>query len=340
MSGDTMQFLIEEKNLSKFIENLMHDWKVIAPVEREKRVFYQELETTTELKLGILPEYPPKKFLLPQEETLVVIEKNGDFKIKGPKKPAKQILFGLTPCDLAGIDRLDRFFQKEEKDPYYLRRRESTLLISMGCEPCREGFCSAFGIDLPFGFDLHFAREGKNFRVYVGTDKGKKLIDSSKLFKKADNEKEIKRANPPQKLNSINLIEAMKDPDSFNSKIWEKIGDRCFGCTSCTMVCPSCTCFDFREDLDYEKKHWKRTRIWDSCQEHEFTRVAQEHVFRELIWKRQRQRMYCKLSFSNTRYGVPTCVGCGRCITHCTKKINIRKFHRRTKRPGDSTGCC
>jgi len=328
MEGEYEQFLIGSGELPVFLEALMPDFRIVAPVEREERAFYQEISDPSKIKLGILPEYPPKKFLLPTEETLVVIEKNGEFKIKGAKKPQDQVLFGLTPCDLAAIDRLDRFFRKEEKDPYYLRRREKTILISTDCEPCREGFCAAFENDLPQGFDLHFSKEGKKFRVFVGSEKGKKLVAKSKLFEKAKDEKPLKRAKPPYNLNTAHLLKATADQDSYNSKIWDEIGKRCFGCTSCTMVCPSCTCFDFREDLDYEKRIWKRVRIWDSCTEREFSRVAQEYVFREPLANRQRQRMLCKLQYSNTRYGASSCVGCGRCINHCTKKINIRETGR------------
>lgn len=325
MVGEIEQFLIGKKALPKFLECLMPGRTVVAPVEREGRVFYQEIAGPKKIKLGELPMYPPKKFLLPLEETLLVVEKNGGFNVKGAEKAEKQVIFGLPPCDLAGIDRLDRFFGKDEKDPYYLRRREKTLLISTDCKPCEQGFCSAFGIDMPHGFDLHFSEDGNNYRVFVGSKEGKNLVEKSGLFEKAKDAKELKRAKPPYNLNAIHLLKAMEDQDSFNSKIWRKVGKDCFGCTSCTMVCPSCTCFDFREDLDYEKKTWKRTRVWDSCTEHEFTRVAKDHVFRDTIGDRQKQRMYCKLSYSNTRYGVPTCVGCGRCITHCTKAISIRE---------------
>ena len=35
---------------------------------------------------------------------------------------------------------------------------------------------------------------------------------------------------------------------SFRSRVWKDIEDRCLACGNCTNVCPTCYCFDIRDN--------------------------------------------------------------------------------------------
>ena len=85
----------------------------------------------------------PKKFFLPSEEVLMRFdaEENGvtDFAID--LKP--RVLFGVHPCDINALNRLDLVYKDcAYPDPYYTKRRENTLIVGLGCMPGPACFCN------------------------------------------------------------------------------------------------------------------------------------------------------------------------------------------------------
>ena len=56
---------------------------------------------------------------------------------------------------------------------------------------------------------------------------------------------------------------------AFRSDIWEKITAKCISCGACTYVCPTCFCFNIRD----EQKDLKgsRYRCWDNCMSSYYT---------------------------------------------------------------------
>jgi len=108
---------------------------------------------------------------------------------------------------------------------------------------------------------------------------------------------------------------------SYRSDLWEKLGERCLGCSSCTMVCPTCTCFDVRDDVDFSLTSGQRCRVWDSCQLTMFATVAGGHNFRSQRAARVRHRFLRKGKYQREAYGLSGCVGCGRCAQACLVHI-------------------
>ena len=53
---------------------------------------------------------------------------------------------------------------------------------------------------------------------------------------------------------------------SYDSKLWEELGDRCLACGMCTNVCPTCYCFNVADEVDFTLSAGTRFRVWDSCQ--------------------------------------------------------------------------
>ena len=47
--------------------------------------------------------------------------------------PAEMVLFGLRSCDVKAIELLDRFYQRDFEDNYYLDKRSKSVLISVAC---------------------------------------------------------------------------------------------------------------------------------------------------------------------------------------------------------------
>jgi heterodisulfide reductase subunit C len=124
-----------------------------------------------------------------------------------------------------------------------------------------------------------------------------------------------------KKLNTQGLPELLEE--NFRHPIWEELMHECLACGSCTMVCPTCFCYNVVDKIDLNLKSGKRQREWDSCMLLEYAQVALGHNFRKDRDARVKQRIYHKLVYYEPQFGTLGCVGCGRCIKTCVKKIDI-----------------
>lgn len=109
--------------------------------------------------------------------------------------------------------------------------------------------------------------------------------------------------------------------ESYDHPIWEEKARLCFSCGSCTLVCPTCYCFDIRDEVNWDLTSGRRLRTWDGCQLRGFALVAGGHNFRADKTDRYRHRYYRKGKYVPEKIGEIACVGCGRCITACVSKI-------------------
>ena len=73
----------------------------------------------------------------------------------------------------------------------------------------------------------------------------------------------------------------------------------------------------------------ERLRVWDSCMIKDYARVAGGGNPRAQLWKRLRNRFEKKFDFFPKVAQVYACTGCGRCITGCPAKIDIRRVLRK-----------
>jgi ferredoxin len=108
---------------------------------------------------------------------------------------------------------------------------------------------------------------------------------------------------------------------AFGSDYWDEFSRRCVGCGVCTLLCPTCHCFDIN-DVTTMGRSW-RERTWDSCQTEYYTLHASGHNPRPVKSFRQRNRIYHKFLYMEKNLDVTGCVGCGRCISGCPVNIDI-----------------
>ena len=109
--------------------------------------------------------------------------------------------------------------------------------------------------------------------------------------------------------------------ECYESELWDELGERCLACGMCTQVCPTCYCFDVTDEADLVMEQGQRVRRWDSCQIHQFARVAGGHDFRARLATRQRHRFMRKGKYQLDGFGIVGCVGCGRCASSCLVDI-------------------
>lgn len=108
----------------------------------------------------------------------------------------------------------------------------------------------------------------------------------------------------------------------MNHPVWEEKAERCYSCGSCNLVCPTCYCFNVRDEFDWDMESGRRVREWDGCMLASFAAVAGGHNFRSSKTARYRHRYLRKGLYAPRRVtNEISCVGCGRCITACTAKI-------------------
>ncbi len=304
------------KELKPLIEQLMKDYVVIAPVKKENHFDYAPLDTVDEFKLGYVNTlYPPKKFLLPYEETLFSIDKS---EMKPVLNKTKRVLFGMRPCDIHGIKSMDSVFMKDPVDPFYKTKRENTIIVGLECEKAGEDcYCTSFGTDkVEDGFDLLITPVNDGFILRSGSKKGNEIIKAGK-YKKTDRDEHKYPKSQKFKIEKLDNYD-----DYYQDKLWKSEAERCLSCAACTVVCPTCTCFTMEDEALTPDKGFRK-RKWASCQLKSFTEVAGGHTFRKEVYKRLRHFAYHKLHWSKEQYGERMCVGCGRCVTACPVHINI-----------------
>ena len=334
--------LLNKKDVIKLLDLWSHSFEVYAPTRYNNEdvvllPFDEKNFTMDYLNMAM----PVKEYLFEQKESLYNWQQSEagiritEFDAESLKP---RILFGVRACDAYGIAYLDRFYIEEFRDHNYAGRREKTYIVVVNCiEPGYNCYCSSTGVG-PFaqkGYDLMLTPLGDEYLVEAGSDKGKELIEIGNIMDSIGEEaielkNILKSAVEDKFLNKIDLSYIAKVMDeTFNNDIWKEISKQCIGCTGCTSVCPTCTCFNIvEEDSCYGEKC--RVRYWDSCQSDSFTRNAGGHNPRSEV-SRVRYRIYDKLKYIEERFGFKGCTGCGRCINVCPAFIDIIEIASKLK---------
>jgi len=332
-----MQYLILKKDrLNDLISSLALRKKVVAPVKKENNNYsFEEVKSAKEISLEYIPTIlPPKKYFMPQYETLVEYDISEGQKMDAVVEYENMILFGVHTCDLAGIQSLNIVFSDRPKDLNYLIRKNKIIIIGLECNKLCDEYatCALMDNDLPNGgYDLFFTDLGDYFYVHVNTQAGDDIVDETKLFEPSDtsHEKDLEKLREQKRKLFVNKfgIDHQEIPNIFdksvNSPIWEDIGNRCLSCGNCTNVCPTCYCFDIKDVPNLDLKTGKRIRVWDSCQNETFAKVAGGENFREKRSDRKRHRFYRKFKYPVNRYSRFFCTGCGRCTRTCMANISL-----------------
>ncbi len=326
--------IIDTKDLKGFVESLLVDNVVVAPVRKGEKYVFSEVDGFDEIALDYnISLLSPKKYFFPQSETVLKF-KIGEKPLSEPvAAEAPRIIFGIHPCDVAATWLLDEVFKDDPADPNYLEKRRKAILIGLNCRrPCDEySFCRDMGThNAADGFDLMLTDLGDRYFVEIGTEVRESLLVASAEFRNASAE-DLKARQAWQDEKEKDFIKRIPYDtkflpeileESYDSLVWDAIAKRCFSCGSCNLVCPTCYCFDIRDEVAANAVEGERKRIWDSCQLAEFTQVAGGEVFREERSARLRHRFFRKGKWLMERYGKLGCVGCGRCDRNCLVKID------------------
>src|SRR4030043_2130366 len=126
--------IITKKELDSFINRLIRDdaYDVVGVKEKGIRFAFGPLENASELRLDYdVTILPPKKYFLPQYEILFNynLEKPFDLLKVNTQKPL--ILIGVHPYDIIALQQSDIYYLDSQKDDFYKKRRENTIIIGV-----------------------------------------------------------------------------------------------------------------------------------------------------------------------------------------------------------------
>jgi formate hydrogenlyase subunit 6/NADH:ubiquinone oxidoreductase subunit I len=277
----------------------------------------------------------PRAFLLPQTEALFEIKSIKDGKFFPIPDKKKRIFYGVRPCDIKALILMRSFFLDEFVDIPYKQKLENSTFIALSCNRLcsEEAFCCEMdaGPVAKEGYDLQLTAIGKGYLVDVGSEKGSRIIrNNKKLFAKPEprDEKEaletLKCLAKGCKRIDFKKLAGMMNEDKIKPSVWDDIGLRCVVCSGCITLCPTCSCFSIADRVSGDSGI--RLRYCDGCPYSGFTRMAGGSTPFPLHKDHIRRFFEHKLNYDVGRYGIPSCVGCARCINTCPGNISIRKF--------------
>lgn len=340
--ADVGAWRIGEGQLRQWLDELIAtDRSVVAPAAEESLLRYRPIARADEAVLARVGKarWSAKEFLFPRSEALYHFAYSGDLVVVSDPEPPRrqQLLFGLRPCDAAGLLRLDEVFLSGDVDPLYDARRERTEVVALACAGAGPGcFCTAVG-GSPAGedgSDILILPVDDGWLLRPLTERGLELVRGRGAGWQPAGAEDLATGERLARQVAEEMACGPLDPDccellesGFDHPAWQELAARCLGCRACASVCPSCTCFD----MNLQGTAWggEQCRTWDGCTLELFTRHASGHNPRPSQAERYRQRVLHKFAFRTTGDQSFRCVGCGRCIELCPSGMDIAATVRR-----------
>jgi len=282
--------------------------------------------------IGDLMPMKPTSLFAPCSEVVFKFTKDGEI-LPQPSLDKPMFIVGFTAQDLDCLEFIDRFFSRNYRDEVYFAKRAFAIIVGVsGYVGSDNGFFKIAGKNCDIELISHaenqyfvcpISKKGHEIASFIpgGTEIDDKTFNA--LQQKSDN---LEDKDLEILIKASKLVLENKVPDEF----WKSVSDRCIACTACTLLCPTCTCFDvfdrkcaLNSDISFE-----RCRMRDSCQLDGFMREASGHNPMGKEFLRTRRRIHHKIAADVLRWGHMTCYLCGRCDLACPSGIGIKSVCR------------
>jgi sulfite reductase subunit B len=329
---DNRLFSISREGWQDLVRGLLLETEVLGVKAKQGKFVFDKILNFAELTLDYdVTVLPPTKYLFPAKETLLKFRTTTGPQFEPVVDTKPRALVGIHPDDINAIALLDAVFMTINPDPNYISRRQNTLIIGVDClNPSPTAFAPSMGTNVAdSGFDLLLTDIGNKYVVTVGTEKGLALLkkyanpqpvtgeeiaQQKKVRDEAVTRYQKSLVVPKERL--LRLLQ-----ENYDNPYWESRSATCLNCGSCVMVCPTCFCFDVQDEMALSLREGERYRKWDGCVLVDFAKVATGENFRHDKASRFRHRIFRKGKYILEKYGMPGCVGCGRCASACLAEI-------------------
>lgn len=346
----TAIYMADARVLAQMIDRWIADGARVVGPRRSvwDDVLFEPLEAGAECEFAYeLQITPPKEWLMPQVETLMTYQVGARPSVQETIEAPPQVLFGLRPCDMKGIDVLDEALNARSADPYFSARRANTTCVVLACNRIFDGhFCHLLGTGpaLAGGFDWQITLLGLDAAIEVNGPRGRALLDTVKDLVRPAGEDEalaLKRRHDAAAESGQMNVDVAAVRDRLKSRpaqaaILERLAGRCQDCGGCSFVCPTCWCFSL-VDVCTGETCGQRERRWDSCAFCGFTQMAGGHNPGQDRSCRTYRRLSHKLAIDAGPTCGPPCVGCGRCIGACLGSIDLGQVMQEVAAEGSTT---
>lgn len=322
-----MKKLLQNNEFDKLLTGVA-GVRFLGPVRQEGRGRFSDTDL---VKYGQVRSFSDivwdsKTYLSAKEVVFPVTETLMDFTNTSVVEPSAgdniTVLF-LRACDIHAIHRLDNIFLKNGPSPdlYYKQKRDKIRFVLMECAvPFESCFCAAMGTNTV-----------NDFSAAVRNVENGILIDSHddwftnhilQIGRDVDFEIQFPQHNGADV--TLPVIDVMPET-FFTHEMWEEYSKRCIACGRCNTSCPTCSCFSVH-DISYSRDSGnvlaRRQRVWAGCHLDSFSDMAGGAAFRKENGSRMRFKTFHKIYDYRKRYGIPMCVGCGRCDDVCPEYIS------------------
>ncbi len=326
-----MKIELQRAEFDRIVASLSGSYRVFAPkivkgmgaFSGEDIVAYGDISDGSDIVADRKSYFSPKEALFPPRERILSLKPTGDranpydHGIPALSDERDVIVF-LRPCDIHGIDRLDRMFLGNgvTEDYYYARRRKRLRYFMIECvEGFDSCFCASVGTNEWSDYAAAFRFAGTSVYADVRDEAFTSAFSEGKpaTF-------DIRFAVENKTVVSLPELSAIK-PEHFTEGPWAEYTRRCVNCGRCNTSCPTCSCFTVQDAA--EDGSLFRRRRWAGCHVNGFSDMAGGNSFRKLNGERMRFKTLHKIYDFRKRFGVPMCVGCGRCDDVCPEYISF-----------------
>jgi len=315
--------------------------RVIAPVRvgsESDEIEYRPIQRLGDAALGgDLPGRSLKEFFLPPAEVLLRYKQSheGVPIEKAPAEYSPQVILGAPPCDVAGIEALDKAMGWDYRDEIWFGHRKATTILGLVCSVMDSScFCTAVGLgpDSSRGSDIRLSPIEGGYLAAIMTLKGEQLlagIQGPEVNREARSEAHAVHESARGKIESTLPSLPAELPGwlaaNFDHEVWNPMALRCHGCRACASVCPTYHCFDIVDEFEISE-HGIHEDNSDSCQTSKLAVHGLGRDSSQTHTEGFRQRIMHKFSVYPSRFSAFLCTGCGRCSRVCPEGETLPEF--------------
>jgi ferredoxin len=322
---------IKSDDLLKLLQRVGAERTLIAPVRDDRYEDINFLPVSDVAQICLDYENTttsPKEFFFPQSECMFIFSGTSHATIEPRDISEDIVLFGIRSCDVKGIEVLDKFYERNFEDNYYLDKRKKSVLISLACSQLNDQcFCTSTrtGPVLENGFDIQLINTGDSYAVQIGSQKGLEFFEKYNSFfgpaVDVDVPRMLEQAKEPGlKFDLVKVYENLRD-DNVSPELWQDIAGRCQSCGLCLFLCPTCSCYSVTDGARPAGEN-RRSRQWDACYFHGLTRMTGGHDPIRNDEEMVKRKYNHKLLQQIDEFEMSGCTGCGRCNLCCVGNVN------------------